>query len=116
MADIKLDPAELALYDEVGTRGDYFREAVRDKAAQEVNVTGQRSEITSEGGRMVDVVMAPATDTTTDPANVSVPVVAVDTVVPPADLTSVVGKAPQAEPGEPWAELPKGDELKSPPA
>lgn len=88
MADIKLDPDELALFAEVGSRGDYFREAIGDRAAQQVNETGRMSEITTEGGSLIDAVMAPVVpatlgDTVTD-------------IVPPADFSPVAGRAPGA--------------------
>ena len=85
MSDVKLDPAELALFAEVGSRGDYFREATRDRAAQQVNETGRFSEITTQGGQMVDVVMG------SDPTTVGE---TVQDVVPPSDFMSVVGKDP----------------------
>ncbi len=87
MANIKLTPEEQVLFEEVGSRGDYFREAIRDRAADQVNQTDRMSEITTEGGRMLDVVMpeppVPATAAET-----------VTEVVPPADFESVTGKAP----------------------
>ncbi len=87
MSDIKLSPEELALFSEVGSRGDYFREATRDRAVQQVNETGRTSEITSDGGSMVDVVLAP------DPTAVGT---SVTDVVPPSDFAAVGGKAPDA--------------------
>lgn len=89
MADIKLDPTELAAFAEVGSRGDYYREAVRDRAAQQVNETGRTSEITSDGGQLVDAVMAPVPATSGT---------SVADVVPPSDFISVVGEAPGADP------------------
>ncbi len=85
MSDIKLDPIEQELYNEVGSRGDYFREATRDRAAQQVNETGQRSEITTEAGNLVDSLPAPDSASLGDN---------VDDVVPPADFSPVVGSAP----------------------
>ena len=87
MADIKLTPEEQALFEEVGSRGDYFRESIRDKAADQVDQTDRMSEITTEGGTMLDVVMpeSPVPATTAD---------TVTEVVPPSDFESVVGKAP----------------------
>lgn len=94
MADIKLTPEEQALYDEVGSRGDYFRQAIRDKAADQVEQTDRMSEITTEGGTMLDVVMpAPPVPATTAET--------VAEVVPPADLEPVVGKDPGADPAPP---------------
>lgn len=87
MANIKLTPEEQVLFEEVGSRGDYFREAIRDRAADQVNQTDRMSEITTEGGRMLDVVMP----------SPPVPATAAETVtevVPPADFESVTGKAP----------------------
>ena len=92
MADIKLNPEEQALYREVGSRGDYFRAAVRDEAAAQVDETGQMSEITA-GGEMADAVMAPDTH-----------VAAADTfaaTVPPDALAPVAGPAPGADPPRP---------------
>lgn len=87
MANIKLTPEEQALFEEVGSRGDYFREAIRDRAADQVNQTDRMSEITTEGGTMLDVVMpqppVPATTAET-----------VTEVVPPEDFAPVIGKAP----------------------
>jgi hypothetical protein len=89
MADIKLDPAEQALFNEVGSRGDYFREAIRDRAADQVATTRRMSEITTEGGQVLDVVPAPVT---------SGPHEIIDDVVPPSLLESVIGPAPGSDP------------------
>jgi hypothetical protein len=84
MGDIKLTPAEQDLFNEVGSRGDYFREAIRDEAADQVNQTGQMTEITTEGGEMIDVDMpGPAITPTTAPT--------VTEVVPPTDFEPVAG-------------------------
>jgi hypothetical protein len=85
MSSIKLTPAEQALFEEVGSRGDYFREATRDRAADEVNRTGRMSEITTEGGQMLDAVMPAAHE---PEANT------VSSVVSPTDLEPVPGPAP----------------------
>lgn len=92
MSDIKLDNDEQALFNEVGSRGDYFREAMRDRAAQQVNETGRMSEITTTGGSLLDDVPGPAT--TSRGATVT-------DVVPPDDFSSVVGKAPGSDPDPP---------------
>jgi hypothetical protein len=89
MADIKLDPAQVPLFTEVGSRGDYFREAIRDRAAEQVNQTGKSSEITSGAKEMLDVVLAPVTSTIGE---------SVTQVVPPSDFSSVVGEDPGADP------------------
>lgn len=95
MSDIKLSPEELALFSEVGSRGDYFREATRDRAVQQVNETGRTSEITSDGGSMVDVVLAPAPTSSGE---------SVTEVVPPSDFAAIAGKAPDdvADPPKHW--------------
>jgi hypothetical protein len=54
MIDIKLDEQETALFNEVGSRGDYFRAATRDRAFEQVRRTGQMIEIVSATGRMLD--------------------------------------------------------------
>lgn len=89
MADIKLDPAEQALFNEVGSRGDYFREAIRDRAADQVATTRRMSEITTEGGQVLDVVPAPVVTFAPE---------SIDDVVSPTLLESVVGPAPGAAP------------------
>ena len=98
MADIKLDHEEMALFNEVGSRGDYFREATMDRAAQQVNETGRMSEVTNLIGTMVDAVLVPDKtsigETVTD-------------VVPPSDFISVVGIAPGADPEPPKAGFDK---------
>lgn len=93
MADIELDSKEQSLFNEVGSRGDAFREAVRDEAAAQVDETGQMSEITGSG-EMLDAVMAPD----------SPPPAAADTfaaTVPPDDLESVSGPAPGTDQDRP---------------
>lgn len=87
MADIKLTPEEQVLFNEVGTRGDYFRAAIRDRAADQVNQTERMSEITTEGGTMLDVVMPPS------PAAATTAETAAE-VIPPDDFEPVAGKAP----------------------
>jgi len=88
MSDIKLDPIEQELYNEVGSRGDYFREAIQDRAAQQVNETGRRSEITTEAGNLVDSLPAPDSASLGDNVN---------DVVPPSDFSPVAGSAPGTE-------------------
>ncbi len=104
MADLKLTPDEQALFNEVGSRGDYFREAIRDKAADQVNQTGRMSEITTEGGQMLDVVMPePPVPPATAPT--------VTEVIPPADFEPVAGTAPgdDSAPPAPQAGKPPAD-------
>lgn len=58
MADIKLDdPGEVALQDEVGSRGDAARRANLGRAEEQVRLTGHRSEIVDEKHNMVDAVL-----------------------------------------------------------
>ena len=45
-ADIGLDADELALWNEVGSRGDAFRRAIRDRADEKVR----------QGGKMIEIV------------------------------------------------------------
>lgn len=89
MADIKLDPAEQALFNEVGSRGDYFREAIRDRAADQVATTRRISEITTEGGQVLEIVQPPVS--TAYPESVA-------EAVPPSDLEPVAGPAPETSP------------------
>lgn len=89
MADIKLGKSEQALFEEVGSRGDHFREAVRDRAGEQVHKTGRMSEITADGEQMLDVVMAPVTTSVGE---------TVADVVKPSDYSPVIGTAPGKEP------------------
>jgi hypothetical protein len=89
MADIKLDTEEESLFNEVGSRGDYYREAVRDKAAEQVRLTGRPTEITTDVGDMLDVVMPPQHGPVQE---------SVTSVVPPSDFEPVAGIAPGADP------------------
>ena len=54
--NIRLDPNETALWNEVGSRGDHFRAAMRDRAGEQARITKQMSEIIDSGGDMVDGV------------------------------------------------------------
>lgn len=54
MANIRLDDAETALWNEVGSRGDAFRAATMDRAAEEVRVSGRRSDVIDDDGKMVE--------------------------------------------------------------
>lgn len=90
MADIKLTPAEQALYEEVGSRGDYFRAAIMDRAAEQVERTEQLSRITTEAGAMIDVVMPASAAASTAAATVN-------DVVPPSDFEPVSGPLPGSE-------------------
>jgi len=56
MADIKLNDPESALWREVGARGDAFRNAIRDRAIEQVRLTGMMSEILDDEGRMLESV------------------------------------------------------------
>ena len=53
MRDIKLSDDELALWNEAGPRGDAFRAAIRDRAAESVDNTGKMVEILEPHGAMV---------------------------------------------------------------
>jgi len=67
MAHIRLDDKESALWNEVGSRGDYFRQALRDRAIEEVRLTGQMSQILDHSGTMLDAVRADAVPISTLP-------------------------------------------------
>lgn len=56
MSDIKLNDGENALWNEVGSRGDMFRAAMRDRAAEESRTTGHMTEIQDGAGGMLDTV------------------------------------------------------------
>ncbi len=59
MKDIKLDEAESALFHEVGTRGDAFRQATQDRAAEASRLDrGKIIETKDQDGRMVDNISA----------------------------------------------------------
>ena len=58
MADIRLDLNEAALWNEVGSRGDAFRAATRDRAAERVRLTGKMTEVITANDGMVDAVAA----------------------------------------------------------
>ena len=55
MSDIKLDDAESALFNEVGSRGDAFRQAIEDRAAEASRLDrGKMIEVKDGDGKMVD--------------------------------------------------------------
>lgn len=54
--NIRLDENETALWNEVGSRGDHFRAAMRDRASEQVRLTKQMSEILSSAGEMLESV------------------------------------------------------------
>lgn len=54
--NIRLDENETALWNEVGSRGDHFRAATRDRASEQTRLTNQMSEIISSAGEMLDSV------------------------------------------------------------
>ena len=56
MSDIKLNENETALWNEVGSRGDLFRAAMRDRAHEQTRVSGKMTEICDPVGRMLDAV------------------------------------------------------------
>lgn len=54
--NIRLDANETALWNEVGSRGDHFRAAMRDRASEQTRLTKQMSEIIGSDGDMLDSV------------------------------------------------------------
>lgn len=56
MSDIKLTENESALWHEVGSRGDLFRAAMRDRAHEQTRLSGRMTEICDPIGRMLDAV------------------------------------------------------------
>ncbi len=58
MADIKLDKSETALWNEVGSRGEHFRAAIRDRAVEEVRVSRQVSRVIDSEEQTVDLYSA----------------------------------------------------------
>jgi len=56
MADIKLSDPESALWREVGSRGDAFRKATRDRAIEQVRLSGKMTEIVDYEDRMLESV------------------------------------------------------------
>jgi hypothetical protein len=57
MPNIRLDHGESELWNEPGSRGDKFREAMRDRLSEEARVTKQVTEIINHDGKMVDAVV-----------------------------------------------------------
>ena len=66
MANIRLDEGETELVNEVGSRGDAFREAVRGRAEEEVRVS-QRSSSTIDEDDNILAVAQPPSPTLTEP-------------------------------------------------
>jgi hypothetical protein len=62
MSDIKLTENESALWHEVGSRGDLFRAAMRDRAVEQTRLSGRMTEICDPIGRMLDAVQPPERD------------------------------------------------------
>jgi hypothetical protein len=56
MPDIRLSDPESALWREVGTRGDAFRRATRDRASEQLRLHGRMIEILDYDGRMLDSI------------------------------------------------------------
>jgi len=54
MRFIRMDAAELALWREVGTRGNRFRRAMHDRAAELTRQRGETVELLDPNGAMVD--------------------------------------------------------------
>ncbi len=54
--DIRLDEAETALWHEPGSRGEAFRRATRDRAAEQIRLHGHMVEILDADGIMVDAI------------------------------------------------------------
>ncbi len=53
---IRLDKSETALWNEVGSRGDHFRAATRDRAVEETRITGHMTQILDASGTMLGAV------------------------------------------------------------
>lgn len=59
MSDIKLNEEESALFNEVGSRGDAFRQATEDRAAEAARLDrGKMIEVQDTDGVMVDNIAA----------------------------------------------------------
>jgi len=58
MADIRLDKGETALWNEVGSRGEHFRSAIRDRAVEEVRVSRHVSRLIDSEERTIDLYSA----------------------------------------------------------
>ena len=56
MADIRLSNPESVLWREVGSRGDAFRRATRDRATEQVRLTGKQTEVLDYDGQMLDSI------------------------------------------------------------
>jgi hypothetical protein len=59
MKEIKLSAAESHLWHESGTRGDAFRRATADRAAEQVRIKQEPIEIVDSRGQTVDTVTEP---------------------------------------------------------
>jgi len=68
MADIELDKKETELWNEIGSRGDAYRRAVRDRAAEQVRVSGKMTEIIADKSGMVDALEPGDPDPESSPA------------------------------------------------
>ncbi|HPH29379.1 MAG TPA: hypothetical protein PLA87_21165 [Pseudomonadota bacterium] len=58
MADIRLSNEETALWKEVGSRGDAFREATRARGFEQARLSGKMTEIIDYQEAMVDSISA----------------------------------------------------------
>jgi hypothetical protein len=56
MSDIKLNEGQEALWNEVGSRGDMFRAAMRDRAHESTRTSGHMTEIKDGAGGMLDAI------------------------------------------------------------
>ena len=54
---IDMNEAEIALWNEAGSRGDAFRRAIRGRAAERLRETGHLALIENPGGQVVDAVL-----------------------------------------------------------
>lgn len=72
MADIKLDEAETALWNEVGSRGDAFRRSVDERVEEQLRITGRLTDVLDEARTIVEAVEpaspAPPTEPPLEPA------------------------------------------------
>ena len=52
--NIKLDNTEASIWREAGSRGEKFRQAIRDRAAEQVRVNQRHCNILDEQGQMLE--------------------------------------------------------------
>jgi hypothetical protein len=66
MPDIELDEGETELQSEVGSRGDAFREATRDRVAEAVRTSRRQTDVIDSEGNVLDAE-TPDVATLTEP-------------------------------------------------